>query len=101
MSPDRFWPTKPLSGEIRDISAGGAQVWLLQRLPRFKQVDVAFSIDGRGFQGRAEIISVELEARRDPQTGQHRHGLRWVAVEPKAREILSGAIAKRSRGSSG
>ncbi len=97
VNPDRVWPTKPLSGEIRDISKGGAQVWLPQRLPRFKQVDVALAIDGRGFQGRAEIVSVEMETKRDPQTGCHRHGLRWIAVEPKAMEILSGAIARRVR----
>ncbi len=98
VNPDRFWPTKPLAGEMRDLSKGGGQVWLPQRLPRFKQVDVALVIDGRGFQGRAEIVSVELETKRDPQTGYHRHGLRWIAVEPKAMEILSGALAKRMAG---
>ncbi len=96
VNPDRFWPTKPLSGEMRDISKGGAQVWLPQRLPRFKQVDVELVIDGQGFQARAEIVSVEQETKRDPQTGCHRHGLRWVTVEPKAMEILNEAIARRS-----
>ena len=91
-------PTKPVSGEIRDISLRGAQVWLPQRLPRFKQVDVAGLLDGSGFHARAQVVSVELESNRDPTTGFHRHGLQWVAMEPKPREILSTAIASRSEG---
>ncbi len=96
LDPDQFWPGKPIAGELRDVSRGGVQVWLPQRLPRFKQVDVSFFLDQQGFQGRAEIVSVGLEAARDLQTGFHRHGFRWVAVEPRARDILAAAIAKRS-----
>jgi len=98
VDPDKFWPTNPVSGEIRDISLGGAQVWLLQRLPRFKQVDLGLVIDGKGFQARAHIVSVDLESQKEPTTGFHRHGLRWAGMEPKAREILAEAIASRSKG---
>lgn len=90
-------PAKPVSGEIRDISIRGAQVWLPQRLPRFKHVDVSGLLDGKGFQARAQIANVGLEANRDPTTGFHRHGLQWVAMEPKQREILTTAITKRSK----
>jgi PilZ domain-containing protein len=98
VDPEKFWPSSPVVGEIRDISLGGAQVWLLQRLPRYKQVDVAVVIDGKGFQARAKIVSVDLESQKDPKTGLHRHGLRWAGMEPKAREILTEAIANRSKG---
>ncbi|HSB78272.1 MAG TPA: PilZ domain-containing protein [Candidatus Methylomirabilis sp.] len=92
---------KPVSGEMRDISIRGAQVWLPQRLPRFKHVDVSGLLDGMGFQARAQIANVGLESNRDPTTGFHRHGLQWVAMEPKQREILTTAITKRSESAQG
>ncbi|HSB72879.1 MAG TPA: PilZ domain-containing protein [Candidatus Methylomirabilis sp.] len=98
VDPEGMRPAKPVSGEVRDISLRGAQVWLPQRLPRFKQVDVGVLLDGRGFLARATIVNVELESNRDPTTGYHRHGLKWVAMEPTPREILTAAIAKRSEG---
>ncbi|HSB69129.1 MAG TPA: PilZ domain-containing protein [Candidatus Methylomirabilis sp.] len=98
VEPDKFWPDKSVSGEIRDLSLGGAQVWLRKRFPRFKEVSVACIIDGKGFQARAQVVSVELESHKDPETGLHRHGLRWVAMEPKAREVLTEVISRRSKG---
>ena len=93
-----FRPLKPISGEIRDISLHGGQVWLPRRLPRFTHVDIAGLLDGKGFQARAQVVNVEPESKRDPTTGYYRHGLKWVAMEPKPREILTAAIAKRSEG---
>ena len=96
VDPERFWPATPLNGEIRDMGAGGAQVWLPQRLPRFKQIDVSLVIDGMGFQARAEIVSTDLESKKEANTGFHRHGLRWVAMVPKSKDVLMEAVAKRS-----
>ena len=98
VEPEKFWPASSVSGEIRDLSLGGAQVWLRQRFPRFKDVNVACIVDGKGFQARAQVVSVELESHKDPQTGLHRHGLRWVAMEPRARQILTDVISHRSKG---
>ena len=97
VDPEKFWPTTAVSGEIRDLGTGGAQIWLPQRLPRFKQVDVSLIIDGSGFQARAEIVSIDQESKKEPKTGFHRHGLRWVAMMPKSKEVLREAVASRSK----
>jgi hypothetical protein len=98
VDPERFWPSPPVAGELRDISLRGAQIWLPRRLPRFRQVDISTMVDGTSFQARATIVSVELETKREPATGLHRHGLQWAAVEPKARELLTAVLAKRAAG---
>jgi hypothetical protein len=97
VDPEKFWPTAGVRGQIRDLRTGGAQIWLPQRFPRFKQVDVSLIIDGKGFQGRAEIVSVDAESKKEPKTGFLRHGLRWVAMVPKSKEILREGVAKRSQ----
>jgi c-di-GMP-binding flagellar brake protein YcgR len=88
--------TRRVSGEIRDISLRGAQIWLPQRLPRFKTVDIAGLLDGSMFQARAQVVNIQPEALRDPATGCHRHGLQWVSMEPRPRALLTTAIARRS-----
>ena len=81
-----------LSGEARDVSIGGAQVWLAKRLPRFKQADVFMVIEGMIFRARAEIAGVELERNREVKGGYYRHSLRWVVMEAHAKEALSKVV---------
>ncbi len=95
---ERFWPTPLVAGELHDISLGGAQAWLPKRLPRFRKVDIAGELDGKPFQARATIVSVGLESQQDPVTCFHRHGLQWVAMEPRSHELLVAALAQLSEG---
>jgi hypothetical protein len=90
--PDASRPDKPVAGEIKDVSIGGAQVWLPQRLPRFVQVEVSTAVEGMSFLARAEVVTVEIEAKKDQKTGYHRHGLRWVVLEANAKAALSKVI---------
>jgi len=89
VDPDSFWPAKPVTGEAKDVSIGGAQVWLPKRLPRYKQADVFMVIEGMIFRARAEIVGVELETKKDIRGGYYRHSLRWVTMEAHAKAALS------------
>ncbi len=82
-------PSKPITGELKDISLGGAQAWFSERLPRFKQVEVTMTIQGKTYRGRAEIVGAEVEGKRDPKTGRCRHHLRWIVMDGAARAALS------------
>jgi hypothetical protein len=92
IDPDSFWPAKPVNGEAKDVSIGGAQVWLSKPLPRFKQVEVFMVIEGMPFRARAEIAGVELEAKKEAKSGYYRHSLRWVTMEAHAKEVLSKVV---------
>lgn len=85
-------PGKPVSGEMRDVSVVGAGVWLAKRLPRFEQIEVSAVIAGLAFRAIAEVVTLEIEAKKEPKTGYHRHGLKWVVLEPEARAVLSKVI---------
>ena len=89
VDPESFWPSKPVNGEAKDVSIGGAQVWLAKRLPRFKQADVFMVIEGMIFRARAEIVGVELETNKETKGGNYRHSLRWVTMEAHAKAALS------------
>ncbi len=92
VDPDASRPDKQVAGEARDVSIGGAQVWLPKRLPRFVQVEVSTVMAGMNFRARAEVVTVEMEAKKDPKTGYHRHGLRWVVLDAPAKAALSKVI---------
>jgi hypothetical protein len=89
VDPESFWRAKPVNGEAKDVSIGGAQVWLAKRLPRFKQADVFMVIEGMIFQARAEIVGAELETKKDVKTGNYRHSLQWITMEGHSKEALS------------
>lgn len=89
---DNFWPARPVSGETRDVSVGGVQVWLPKKLPRFKQVDVMMVVEGMLFRGRAEIVGADMEVQKDPKTGYFRHSLRWTSMEGPAKAALEKVI---------
>lgn len=88
LDPTTFWPGKWMTGEIRDVSIGGAQVWLPQRFPRFKQVEVFGAIEGTVFRGRAEILGTDL-MKVASKNGRYRHSLRWVGLDAQAKTVLS------------
>lgn len=81
-------PAEPLIGEIKDVSQGGAQLWLSRRLPLFSRVKVFMRIRELNFQGRAEIMGAEVR----PKGGRYRHGLRWLVLNAQAKTALSQVI---------
>ena len=83
--------------EIRDISLGGAQIWLPCRLELLQRIEVSGMIDGQPFRARAEIVGADLRSNRDPKTGHVRHNLRWLEYNPGAKEILERAFAPASK----
>lgn len=78
-------PSEPLIGEIKDVSQGGAQLWLPRRLPLYSRVEVFMQIGGLNFQGRAQVVGAEVH----PKNGRYRHGLRWLNLNPEAKVVLS------------
>ncbi len=90
-------PGKPVSGEMRDVSIEGAGVWLAERLPRFEQVEVSAVIEGTAFRAIAEVVTLDLEAKKEPKTGYHRHGLKWAVLDPAAKAVLSKVVPEPSQ----
>jgi len=88
LDPATFWPGKWVAGEITNLSVGGAQVWLDERFPRFRQVEVFGEVEGTVLRGRAEIVGADL-MRTAPKNGRHRHSFRWVSMDTFAQSALS------------
>jgi hypothetical protein len=88
LDPTSFWPGKWVSGEIKDLSLGGAQVWLPDRFPCFKQIEVFCRIEGTAFRGRAEIVGAD-PLKKAPRNGRYRHSLRWVGMDPRVKSALT------------
>jgi hypothetical protein len=91
-----FWPGKPVVGEVLNVSAGGAQVCLPQRFPRFSHVELFMVVDGMIFRGRAEVAGADAALQSGPASGQVRHNLRWVSLEGPARDVLAKVVASRA-----
>ena len=88
LDPTTFWPGKWVAGEITNLSVGGAQVWLDEHFPRFRQVEVFGEVEGTVLRGRGEIVGADL-MRTAPTNGRHRHSLRWVSMDTFAKSALS------------
>lgn len=91
-----FWPSPPVSGEVIDVSLGGAQVCVAKRLPRFAQVEVFMVVDGLVFRGRAEVVAADIGHGRPADESGYRHSIRWLALESHAREVLTKIVASRT-----
>ena len=78
-----------LRGEFRDLSVGGAQIWLPCRLELAQRVEVAAMIDGQPFRAKGEIVGADLQSKGDPKTGYIRHSLRWITYNSAATDILT------------
>ncbi|MGH7405675.1 MAG: PilZ domain-containing protein [Candidatus Methylomirabilales bacterium] len=79
---------KPLIGAIKNISTGGLQLWLSERLPLYSSVELFARIAGANFRGQAEVVRAELE----PRNGRYEHGLRWLDLTPPAQDALAKVI---------
>jgi len=79
---------KPLIGAIKNISTGGLQLWLTERLPLYSSVELFARIAGANFRGQAEVVRAEVQ----PQDGRYEHGLRWLQLTPPAQDALAKVI---------
>ena len=85
-----------LQGEFRDLSAGGAQIWLPCRLELGQQVEIAGMIDGQPFRARAEVVGAGIQLKRGPIGEQVRHSLKWVSYNAAAADILTMTLVQPS-----
>jgi hypothetical protein len=94
-----------LQGEFRDLSAGGAQIWLPCRLELGQEVEIAGMIDGQPFRARAEVVGAGIQVKKGPIGEQVRHSLKWLSYNAAAADILTMTLvqpagADPARGSS-
>lgn len=81
-------PPKPLVGGVGNISRGGLQLWLAQRLTLYSRVELFARMAGANFRGRAEVVRAEAQ----PEDGRYEHGLRWLHLTPQAQAALAKMI---------
>jgi len=83
------WPSKPLpeqvTGEIRDVSGGGAQAWLPEQFPISTHLAIFTRIGGMTFRAQAEVADVAPH----PEEGKYRHTLQWLSLTENAQEVLA------------
>ncbi len=88
LSAPKSWPSKlvtePVTGETRDLSPGGAQVWLPQQFPIGTHLAVFIKTGELTFRAQAEVKGVAS----DPEHGNFRHNLKWMLLDPQARTAL-------------
>lgn len=82
------WPSEQITGEIRDLSSERAQAWLPKEFPAGSRLAVLISMGDLNFRGQAEVVGVAIH----PQDGNYQHSLRWLALGPQAKTILSKII---------
>jgi hypothetical protein len=78
-----------LRGEFRDLSVGGAQLWLPSRLNLAQQVEIGAMIEGQAFRAKAEIVGADLRSKGDPETRCIRHSLKWITYNSAAADVLT------------
>jgi len=84
-------PGSAVFGEVKDLSIGGAQVWLPERFSLFSKMEVLMRIGDLDFQGRAEVVGAEAH----PTGEGYRHSMRWQGLSNHAKATISQAIARR------
>jgi hypothetical protein len=92
-----FWPSRPLAGAVKNLSLGGAEIWLPRRVSLGTQVEITMALGGGLFRGRAEVVGIDLPPTRRPPTDQYRHSLRWIAVDGPAQTVLTQLVASADR----
>jgi len=89
-----------LQGEFRDLSAGGAQIWLPCRLELGQQVEIAGMIDGQPFRARAEVVGASVQVKKGLIGEQVRHSLKWLTYNAAAADILTMTLVQPAGGNS-
>lgn len=83
-------PVPEVYGEIKDLSIGGAQVWLPERFSLFSRLEVSTRIGSQDFQGQAEVVGAEVHPTREG----YRHSMRWLGLSNHAKATISQAISR-------
>jgi hypothetical protein len=88
LSAPKSSPTKPtteqVTGQTRDLSRGGAQVWLPEQFPVGCHLAVFMRTGELTFRAQAEVRGVAS----DPEHGHYRHNLKWMVLDSHARTAL-------------
>jgi len=74
-----------VTGEMKDVSNGGAQIWLSERFPPPSRLAVFLRIGKHTFRGQAEVVGSGPR----PREGRYRHNLRWLSLNDQAKAALS------------
>jgi hypothetical protein len=82
-SPDPV--TEGVTGEMKDVSNGGAQIWLSEHFPPPSRLAVFLRIGKHTFRGPAEVVGSGPQ----PKEGKYRHNLRWLALNDQAKAALA------------
>ncbi len=82
------WPAEQVTGETRDLSSEGAQVWLPREFAAGSRLAVLIIIGELHFRGHAEVVGTAPS----PQDGSYPHSLQWVSLSPQAKAALSKII---------
>ncbi len=77
--------TGRVTGQIWDVSSGGAQVWLPERFPVLSRLALVMPIGQPFFRGHAEVLAATLQ----PKRGRYRHNVRWLPLNAEAKAALS------------
>ncbi len=80
--------SRALRGETKDVSSGGAQLWLPECLSLLTRVEVLMQIEGADFEELAEVVGVGVRQ----TNGRYRHSVRWLELSTQARAALSQVI---------
>ncbi|MGH7380848.1 MAG: PilZ domain-containing protein [Candidatus Methylomirabilales bacterium] len=84
---------KPLpervAGEIRNVSGGGAQVWLPEQFPISSRLAILMRIGEITFRAQAEVVGTAPH----PKDGHYSHDLQWLSLSPQAEAALSKLVA--------
>lgn len=92
MSTPDVWPSAPLpervTGQIRILSARGAQVWLPAQFPASCHLAIFVKVGKIIFRGQAEVVEVAPHSK----DGNYRHRLEWRSLSPHAQAALSRII---------
>jgi len=92
-APPDTWPAKTLpghvAGEIRDVTSGGAEVWLPEQFPISTHLAILMRIGEMTFRAQAEVVG----AAPHPKDGHYCHNLQWLSLSPQAEAALSKLVA--------
>lgn len=74
-----------VTGEMKDVSSGGAQIWLFEHFPPPTRLAVFLKIGKHTFRGQGKVVGSGPR----PKEGKYRHNLRWLSLNEQAKSALS------------
>lgn len=74
-----------VTGEMKDVSNGGAQIWLSKHFPPPSRLAVFLRIGKHTFRGQGLVVGSGPQ----PKEEKYRHNLRWLSLNDGAKAALS------------